>query len=122
MRRVIGLVAVSAFCAGIPFASGCARPAVAMGKPQVVGTQPATVKELSRASAPVALHGVMVEKCPVSACWFRLQDDTGTVRVDVRSAGFTVTDIPQGATVTVWGKPTKDTEPGLTAQGLQYQK
>jgi uncharacterized protein YdeI (BOF family) len=81
----------------------------------------ATVRGMEKAVMPVTLRGTMVEKCPVAACWFRLKDDTGVVKVDVKAANFTVTDVPLGATVTVTGKPvTKDGEPYLAGTGLTY--
>jgi hypothetical protein len=81
----------------------------------------ATVRGMDRASVPVTLRGTMVEKCPVAACWFRLKDNTGVAKVDVKAADFTVTDVPLGATVTVTGKPVvKGDEPYLAATGLTY--
>ena len=106
----------------LPAALGCQSRAVEMGKEQSSGATSAQVSELATAKTLVTLKGTMIEKCPVSACWFRLQDDTGVARVDVRAAGFTVSDIPQGAKVLVWGKHKPGGEPGLVAQGLRYEK
>lgn len=106
--------------------TGCgARPA------STLGVAPDTrrvvaIKEIMTPAAsgsPVTLRGTMVEKCPVAACWFRLRDKTGIVKVDVKAANFTVGDVPVNATVTVTGTPTmtKGGEPYLDATGLAYQ-
>jgi uncharacterized protein YdeI (BOF family) len=52
----------------------------------------------------VTVHGTMVEKCPVAGCWFKLHDGTGTVQVDTKMAGFTVTDLPLQTRLSVSGK------------------
>lgn len=66
----------------------------------------------------------MIEKCPAAGCWFKLRDATGIVRVDTKNAGFVVTDVPVGTTLTVAGTPqvpaAKGTEPTLAATGLRY--
>src|SRR5262245_27289733 len=69
----------------------------------------------------VTLHGKIIEKCPVAGCWFRLQDDTGVIKVDTKTARFVVTDIPLQTTVTVSGKlAQEENEPVLQATGLRY--
>src|SRR5262245_13994665 len=40
------------------------------------------------ADTPVVLHGQLTEKCPVAGCWFVLRDQTGTIKVDTKHAGF----------------------------------
>jgi uncharacterized protein YdeI (BOF family) len=102
-------------------ASGCGvRQANHLGT-VVDAAHIATVRGLEHASGTVTLRGAMVEKCPVAACWFRLKDGTGVMKVDVKAANFTVTDVPLGATVTVTGKPvTKDGDSYLAATGLTY--
>ncbi len=71
--------------------------------------------------AQVALCGEMVEKCPVAGCWFRLRDRTGTVKVDTKSAGFVVVEIPVGAKLTVAGRvATEGNETIIEATGLRY--
>jgi uncharacterized protein YdeI (BOF family) len=63
----------------------------------------------------------MTEKCPSAACWFRLKDDTGSVKVDLKSAGFTVSDVAVGTTVTVAGTLQRTADGGvLDATGLRY--
>ena len=52
----------------------------------------------------VTVDGVMIEKCPVAGCWFRLRDGTGVIKVDTKSAGFVVVDVPLKSRVTVAGR------------------
>src|SRR6476661_32253 len=52
----------------------------------------------------VKVSGVMIEKCPVAGCWLRLRDATGVIKVDTKSAGFVVVNVPLEKTVTVAGK------------------
>jgi uncharacterized protein YdeI (BOF family) len=69
----------------------------------------------------VTIGGVMVEKCPVAGCWFRLRDPTGTIKVDTKSAGFVVVDVPLQSQVTVAGKVvTEGSDVMLEATGLRY--
>src|SRR5262245_20546805 len=73
------------------------------------------------ADTPVVLHGRLTEKCPVAGCWFVLQDETGTVKVDTKHAGFVVLDVSLGTTVTVAGLvATNDTGRIIDATGLRY--
>jgi uncharacterized protein YdeI (BOF family) len=78
------------------------------------------------ASAPtdgaVTVHGTMIEKCPTAGCWFMLQDNTGRVRVDLKAAGFVVTDIPTGGAVSVSGRLRRDgEEPVVVASGARFE-
>jgi len=71
--------------------------------------------------AAVTLCGKLIEKCPVAGCWFRLEDDTGVIKVDTKSAGFVVTEIPLKTTLTVSGKlALEGDETILQATGLRY--
>lgn len=64
----------------------------------------------------------MVEKCPTAGCWFVLQDKTGRVRVDLKAAGFVVTDLPTGGTVAVRGRLRRDgAEPVVVASGARFE-
>src|ERR1051326_2883888 len=83
----------------------------------VLGVAPAsdvsiTARALAAAPAAqrVTLRGEMIEKCPVAGCWFMLKDQTGVVRVDTKSAGFVVTDVPLHTTLTVSGQVVAGTE------------
>jgi len=95
------------------------------GRSHVLGRAPAhspsaTVKTLSNVSGSVTLRGVMIEKCPVAGCWFKLRDATGVVTVDTKASGFVVLDVPLNSEVTVTGKPTRSGELQLAASGLRY--
>ena len=69
----------------------------------------------------VTVRGVMVEKCPVAGCWLRVKDDTGIIKVDTKTAGFTVVNVPLDTKVTVAGKIVMEgDEPQLDASGLTY--
>jgi uncharacterized protein YdeI (BOF family) len=69
----------------------------------------------------VTLQGVIVEKCPVAGCWFYLQDQTGTIKVDTKSAGFVVVDVPLQTKVTVSGKIVSDGDTmTIAGTGLRY--
>jgi uncharacterized protein YdeI (BOF family) len=85
--------------------------------------EPRTVLAVKAGDTPpmVTLRGKLVEKCPVAGCWFRLQDNTGVIKVDTKTAKFVVTDIPLQTTVTVSGKlAQEENEPILQATGLRY--
>lgn len=72
-------------------------------------------------SPQVTLTGSMVEKCPVAGCWFRLRDGTGTIRVDTKSAGFVVVDVPLESKMVVAGKIVESGDEVLIeATGLRY--
>ena len=64
----------------------------------------------------------MIEKCPTAGCWFMLQDNTGRVRVDLKAAGFVVTDVPTGGAVSVTGRLRRDVEePVVVASGARFE-
>jgi len=71
-------------------------------------------------AAPLVVEGEMIEKCPVAGCWFILKDKTGVVRVDTKSAGFVVSEVPVHAHLTVSGTLTPGTQPGIAATGVRY--
>ncbi|HEV2393709.1 MAG TPA: hypothetical protein VG146_15255 [Verrucomicrobiae bacterium] len=69
----------------------------------------------------VTLSGMMIEKCPVAGCWFRLDDGTGTIKVDTKSAGFVVVNVPLETKLTVSGKiVTEGDEVSIQASGIRY--
>src|SRR5262245_7014997 len=96
------LAALAVICL---IAAGCGKPA---GK--VLGKVPKgetlTILAVRAGDTPpqVTLEGAMIEKCPVSGCWFRLRDKTGTIKVDTKAAGFTVVGVPLESKLTVSGK------------------
>ena len=80
----------------------------------------AAVREAA-SSQNVTLSGVMIEKCPIAGCWFRLRDTTGIIWADTKSAGFAVVNVPLAAKVIVSGKIVADgADITLDAAGLRY--
>ena len=73
-------------------------------------------------TAVVTVAGTMIEKCPVAGCWFRLRDKTGVIKVDTKSAGFVVVDVPLQTVLTVEGKIQSDGNGDfqIEATGLRY--
>ncbi len=97
------------------------------GKSRVLGKPPKGEErniglvQGGEAPASVVVRGRLVEKCPVAGCWFRLQDETGIIKVDTKAAGFVVTHIPMGSTLTVGGKVVwEGSEAVVQATGLSY--
>ncbi len=113
-------LAVAAVLLGM---TGCAgRRAEVRGR--APGGAVVKVASLTAASPAqtVTVRGRMVEKCPAAGCWFVLQDGTGRVRVDLKAAGFVVTDVPTGGTVTVAGRLKRDgDEPVVIASGARFE-
>lgn len=104
------------------FIGGCHKP-----KGTVLGAAPGgearTVLAVQAGETPsnVTLTGVMIEKCPVAGCWFRLRDRTGVIKVDTKMAGFVVVEVPLESTVTVCGNVvTEGDEVVLQATGVRY--
>lgn len=103
-------------------ATGCHEPGETVLGKKPTG-EPRTVQSIKteRSPAPVTLRGTVIEKCPVAGCWFRLRDGTGIIKVDTKTAGFVVVDVPLETQVTVSGKVVGDgTEAALEATGLRY--
>lgn len=95
--------------------------------PIILGQSPAEVPVAladSRgfpAQTSVTISGVMVEKCPEAGCWFVLKAQGGTVKVDTKTAGFVVVDVPLNRPVTVVGHwLDQGRERIFAAQGLRY--
>ncbi len=95
--------------------------------PVTLGTAPgltstASVKQLT--SLPpqthVTLSGEMIEKCPVSGCWFVLKDKSGVVHVNTKSSGFVVAAVPLHSQVTVSGTIGTGQSKELEATGVRY--
>ena len=115
--RIAGVLLI-----GLLLAAGCRRQSgVVLG--QAPRGEPRTILAVKAGDTPphVTLQGVMIEKCPVAGCWFRLRDRTGVIKVDTKSAGFVVVDLPLDTPVTVAGKVVADgSELALEATGLRY--
>lgn len=108
--------------AGTVLCVGCGK-----SKGKVLGQSPAgppkTILAVRAGDTPpkVVLQGRLVEKCPVAGCWFRVQDETGIIKVGTKTAGFVVTEIPLETVVTVAGKVTAEgDEPVIEATGLRF--
>jgi uncharacterized protein YdeI (BOF family) len=102
--------------------TGCSpgKPA-SLGAPVSGPTNSVAALARSAVDAPVVLHGAMTQKCPAAGCWFMLKDDTGTIKVDTKNAGFVVLDVPLNSVVTVAGRvATNDAGRFLDATGLRY--
>ena len=107
---------------GVLVWSGCGRQAGKVLGQAPRGT-PRPVLAVRAGDTPpvVTIEGKLVEKCPVAGCWFRVQDTTGMIKVDTKAAGFVVTSIPLGKTVTVGGKvQTVGEETLIEATGLRF--
>jgi hypothetical protein len=69
----------------------------------------------------VKVRGRIIEKCPTAGCWFVMQSGGVPLKVDTKTAGFVVLDVPVGAEVVVQGQRLEDgSEPVLAADGIQY--
>ena len=108
--------------AGILVSFGCSkREGLILG--QAPKGDPCTITTVKTvgAGSSVVLNGTMIEKCPVAGCWFRLRDDTGTIKVDTRSAGFVVANIPVNSKLVVSGKLVTDGDDvTIEAMGIRY--
>ena len=101
---------------------GCHKPqGKVLGK--APAAEPRTILAVRAGDTPsqVTLSGVMIEKCPTAGCWFKLRDHTGIIKVDTKSAGFVVVNVPLETKLTVAGKiVTEGNETSLEATGLRY--
>ena len=102
--------------------TACHKPSATVLGKEPKG-QPRTILSVQAGDTPqqVTIGGVMVEKCPIAGCWFRLRDPTGSIKVDTQSAGFVVVNVPLQTQVTVAGRVvTEGSEVMLEATGLSY--
>lgn len=103
--------------------TGCGRGGGGHVKGVAPKGEPRAILSVHSGDAPtlVTVRGKMIEKCPTAGCWFRIHDDTGVVKVDTKSAGFVVTELPLGTELTVAGKIGHDgDETIIEATGLRY--
>ncbi len=57
----------------------------------------------------------------MAGCWFIIRDQTGTIKVDTKSAGFVVLDVPLQTTMTVEGRVARSgSDKMIEATGLRY--
>jgi len=101
---------------------GCSkRDALVLGQAPTGEVQTVNAMKAVGPGTRVVLNGVMIEKCPVAGCWFRLRDNTGTIKVDTRSAGFVVASLPVNSRLTVSGKLVTDGDDvAIEALGIRY--
>ena len=101
---------------------GCQRQrGTVLGKPPK--GEPFSTLAVRAGNTPpqVTLSGVMIEKCPVAGCWFRLRDGAGVIKVDTKSARFVVVKVPLESKVTVAGKVIAEgDEVVIEATGIRY--
>ena len=121
LRNGYGVAALVCTLPLLPTSAGCARrgQAALLGAAPPANASVTMVRDL-KPTVPVALQGVMVEKCPVAGCWFMLRDKSGVIKVDTKAAGFVVTNVPLGTTVTVAGTLPNKGERRVSATGLRY--
>ena len=75
----------------------------------------------AKPGAPLTVRGTLVDKCPMSGCWFHLRDGRTVLRVEAKTAGFTVADVPLQSDVTVSGVVKRGGgEVVLEARSLRY--
>lgn len=117
--RFLGVLAAGVFLASF---AGCSQ-----GGSHVLGQEPgelsATLGSVRQKPEghPMTVRGIMVEKCPEAGCWFVLKDATGKLRVDTKTAGFVVVDVPLQRELTVVGTViTNGTEVLFAATGVRY--
>lgn len=101
---------------------GCGRqPGKVLGKAPAGEPRNIIAVRAGETAPRVTLKGVIVEKCPAAGCWFYLQDETGTIRVDTKAAGFVVVDVPLQTHVTVSGTVlSSGDDVSIQAAGLRY--
>jgi uncharacterized protein YdeI (BOF family) len=116
MRATWGLVVC------LSLVVGCHKPiGTVLGK--APAGEPQTILAVNAGETPpqVSLAGVMIEKCPIAGCWFRLRDRTGIIKVDTKSAGFVVVNVPLESQVAVAGKVVVDGDQTvIEATGIRY--
>jgi len=118
MRRSLAFTLLA-----VSLLAGCDRAPAGkiLGKAPVDAVKSILAVRAGDTPQKIALSGTLVEKCPVAGCWFRLQDDTGTIKVSTKNAGFVVVDVPLETKITVAGQiVTEGDEVEIEATGLRY--
>ncbi len=104
-------------------AAGCHRSPSGhiLGKAPAGTPRPVLSVRAGDTPVHVVMTGKMIEKCPQAGCWFYLKDDTGVIKVDTKSAGFVVVNVPLQTELTVAGKVSQEgNEVIVEATGLRY--
>ena len=108
--------------AAMALLTGCAPTMTVMGRSPGPTSVPVTaVRDLKTASTNTVIAGKMIEKCPVAGCWFMLRDKTGVIKVDLKTAGFVVTNVPVGAQIQAVGRLKTVGERRFEATGIRVQ-
>lgn len=118
VRRLAGISLIY-----LLLASGCGKKTQGRLLGKAPEGEPASILSVRAGNTPprVILHGVIIEKCPTAGCWFRLRDGTGVIKVDTKSAGFVVVNVPLETKVTVAGKVIPDGDDvQIEATGIRY--
>src|SRR5262245_19259473 len=116
-------IRVGLFCVLlVSFVAGCHRQGgVVMGKAPKGESKTILAVKAGDTPPQVILTGEMIEKCPAAGCWFRLRDETGSIKVDTRASGFVVVNVPLNAKVVVAGKVVADgNDTAIQATGIRY--
>lgn len=118
----LGLLRFSGLMILAASAAGCGRSKTKVKGKAPKGEPSSLLAVMAGDTAPnVTIRGKMIEKCPTAGCWFRLQDGDRQIKVDTKTAGFVVTDIPLETLVTVGGRVAQENgETILEATGLRY--
>jgi len=106
----------------IVLSAGCARSGgTVLGAPPGHSVKTIADARTAAISTPITLHGTMTQKCPVAGCWFYIQDPTGSIRVDTKTAGFVVLKVPLREALTVSGKVRRENgDTIIQASGIRY--
>ena len=106
----------------LAFGAGCnGREVTMLGQPPDETVMDLATARQVQGKARVTVAGRMIEKCPEAGCWFVLKNGSERVRVDTKTAGFVVVEVPLNRTVTVSGAwATNGTEVVLAATGIRY--
>ena len=104
------------------FTGGCGQQReTVLGKAPIREALTVAAAKTAPKFSEVTLAGVMIDKCPVAGCWFRLRDTTGVIKIDTKSAGFAVVNVPLERKVVVSGTiATEGDEITMAANGIRY--
>ena len=112
----------TSLCAALLLVTGCTRVgSTVFGiAPQAQPVAIAAANTLPD-NVPVVVSGKMTEKCPVAGCWFIVRDQSGTIKVDTKVAGFVVSKVPLQTAMVVSGIiRTNDSQRVIEAAGLRF--
>lgn len=116
MKRLLSAAVFAAAVAGCSERTNTTLGAAVEGTAVLI-----TEAQHTNLESSVVLQGTMTQKCPVAGCWFILQDKSGAIKVDTKSAGFVVVDVPLNTAVTVAGRvATNGSERVIEATGARY--